>query len=52
MGLLGPPPYPPVCDICHKKKVGRGGQRRFDICHKKVILLLEGFPLIESVDIT
>ena len=23
---------------------GAGGQRRFDICHKKVVFLNEGFP--------
>ena len=23
---------------------GGGGQRRFDICHKKVVFLNEGFP--------
>ena len=31
----------------HTKGVG-GGQRRFDICHKKVVFLNEGFPNLKG----
>ena len=29
---------------------GKVGQRRFDICHKKVVLFFEGFPKLEDIE--